>query len=255
MENREQESHHKNHSMQELSKNPFQTKNMFELFLLLGIPPDSDKSDPNVLIAFPPFCLPEIQISNVVHFCLPTGTKRTDLACDENRIIQDEFVFQVSVKGENLYGVCVHVHLTKNQKKSKRKWPFFISKHNENSIFCFCLLSKIPAFGVHFMFLTYLGLAAFGKVSVNNNCKKDDLQVMLSIGEPINGLDLNGHIGFHPSIKLPEYFELEIEKYYQMPLTESQTIVFHKNFELYFPLEMSLNGKSILYASLDTLFS
>lgn len=248
--------HPRTHLVLESDSAPSLSRTMCDLFLLLGTPPDAkDGCDPRVLVAFPPFCFPEIHISRIIHFCMPTGTKRISLSSDESSIIQDEFVFQISVNGENLYGVCIHVHLTQNQKKSKEGRPFFISKNNENNNFCFCLLSKVPAFGVHFMFLTYLALTTFGKVGINENLQLDDLNVTFPIGEPIDGLDLDGHIGFHPSIKLPDYFEYEIIKYYKLSLMESQFIEFHKDFQLYFPLELSLKGKSILYASLDTLFS
>ncbi|KAH0789169.1 uDENN domain containing protein [Histomonas meleagridis] len=221
---------------------------LFDQFLLIGVPPNSSTS-PTILAAFPPFVNPNFSLSNVIQFCFPSGTKRHNLVKSNDRTIQDEFIFQMTSETHTIYGVCVHVLCTKKQSEL----PFYISKKTKQNSFCFCLLTRVPSFGPHFAFLTFLALTTFGKIPINNSLPSS-IPLMIPISDPIDGLDLSGQFGYHPSIKIPHYFEIEIAKYFNTKIS-SPMISFHKNLECVFPLEETLNGKSALYASLDTLFS
>ncbi|OHT13323.1 hypothetical protein TRFO_16522 [Tritrichomonas foetus] len=251
------------------------TTKVFDQFLLVGIPPGGDKkSDPAILTAFPPFEYPSLPLARIIPAALPTGANNsnfskgtrsnipnlvlndiTDLKnlnlldiFSNNPIITDEFVFQINSGDEKVFGICIHVV------PKSSEIPFFASKTTKKFTFCFCLLTHRPILHTHFTFLNYLVNLSLGKVKNDENLNNDKMEVNLNCGTPIEGLDLIGHIGVHPSITLPAYFEHEIERYY-VASTHSNQIELCKDITLNFPPPQTLDEKSILWASIDTLFS
>lgn len=260
---------------------------IYKQFLLIGIPPTVENSqDPNVkptvLIAYPPFEYPKMPVKKIIEHCMPTGHRRDFLSRNSNSPIQDEFVFQfggsLGSEDKPIYGVCVHVS-TKDTSP-----PFFGSKKDKDRVFCFCLMTKMPVFSVHFSFLTCLALWTVGHV--RHLHKYDNLiRVNLTPGEPIEDLDLVDQIGHHPSITVPVSFQNEIASYFISKVSStpeklsraSNTFMKgyvdkkiekmnnkHHNFryepedcsiELKFPPEKDIYENSICWASLDTLFS
>ncbi|OHS94990.1 hypothetical protein TRFO_38805 [Tritrichomonas foetus] len=287
----------------------FEASTLFDQFFIIGVPPSgTKKSAPQILVAYPPFELPNIPIPRIIEQCFPTSIDRTFLQSGTSHIIQDEFVFQFQCGPSKIYGFCVHVN-----PKTSSQLPFFTSKNTKKMHFCFCMLSQIPVFSTHLTFLTYLSLSACGKVTTNppsgvnhSNSKKDynlssnanpgtqnnerrfnkglfpirncnsmtlknplkidrkeispalnesaeELTIDMSFGTPINGLDLTHQIGHHTEIQVPPQIERELAKYYKMTLN-SPPVSLAPGFELNFP-PLSVLDKSVLWASIDTLFS
>ncbi|OHT09617.1 hypothetical protein TRFO_21416 [Tritrichomonas foetus] len=226
---------------------------LFDQFFLIGIPPCQDiESQPEILVAFPPFELPGLPIDRIIAHALPTGPTRHYLKKFKSSPIQDEFVFQFGSGEDPYYGICVHISTANTGK------PFYGSKKTKKSTFCFCLLTRVPAFSSHFSFLTYIGLLTVGHIKRIHDFSGESISVKMPPGSPINELDLDRQIGYHPQIKVPDAFTNELAFYYILTLdSPPETYSSDKNCELIlrFPEHNDVFQKAIGWASLDTLFS
>ena len=227
---------------------------IFDQFFIFGIPPNGDaKSTPKPLLVYPPFDQPSVPLTRVIQMALPNGSVNDAVSRNNvfigifNYIVQDEFVFQYVSGDQKIFGICIHVQSKKGQ------IPFFASKNTRKFTFAFCLISKFPIFSTHLTFISYLANLSVGKVGVSYPLK-DKVPITLKMGMPIEGLDLTRHIGHHPLVEVPEFFENEIERYYSLSL-DSSSILLDKGFELNFPPPSTSDNKLILCAALDILFS
>ena len=259
--------HRKNFSnpIKKKSREEKVSSGLFEQFLLIGLPPIKSNDErnssnqknstkvekPEILVAYPPFEIPELPLSKIISYALPTGCKRNYLTKLNSFPIQDEFVFQIGDVENPYYGVCVHLTTSHTGK------PFYGSKYSKQSTFCFLLITKIPVFSSHFSFLTYLSLLTVGVMKkVHEYDEIISVKFPPNLVMPIPDLDLDLQIGHHPLIPVPESFVNELASYYSSSLDSPPEIYSEDTkFELRFPKGSDANSNSVAWASLDTLFS
>lgn len=226
----------------------FAGSEMCQQFLIIGIPPAGNKkSNPQILVAYPPFQIPNFPINNIIEQSFPTGVDRSNLKTTIKHALQDEFVFQLNTTEQKLYGVCVHI----NPRGGKN--VFYTSKNTKKFNFCFCLLTQVPLFSSHFTFLSFLALFSIGKIPNPLDIKDTYNPILAPCGDLIPNLDLTSKIGHFAGIVVPEIFEKQLARYFVQTFT-SPPILLAPNFELCWLPEQMLN-KSVLLSSIDTLFS
>lgn len=258
----------------------------FSQFLLIGVHPDLEitepKAKPRVLVAYPPFEYPNLPIKPIVDHCFPTGPVREYLSHNDGSAIQDEFVFQfggnTDPRNKPIYGVCVHV----STKYTAR--PFYGSRRKSNHLYCFCLMTKSPAFATHFSFLTYLALMTIGHVKRIHRYDEQLRVNMEAYPAIIDYLNVENQIGHNPSFEVPNVFQNELAMYYVYSICKPSERIstLHpefmnlvrdkhhhkhrsnsyfkyeaKDLEIYlkFPKKSDIYNNAICWASLDTLFS
>lgn len=232
-------------------------------FFLFGLPPDTKKQGQTaILIAFPSFQQASVPISNVLALSFPNPETAnaifkfslTDSPSNEGGIV-DEFVFQFMARSTVMYGACVHVQPSKANKAASN--TFYSSDSTKKSKFCFCMISKIPIFNVHFTFLHYLIGLSNGTIPTSKPKKQKGKKISSSNekGDSLfDGLEINGLFGQIPQILVPEEFRSAITDHFAKTLFSSP-VKLTPNYIIHFPLPATPIPKLILYASLDTLFS
>lgn len=225
-------------------------------FFLFGIPPNTKKQgQTSILVAFPSFQQPSIPIANVLKFAYPNPETSnsngkfkfslSDSSANESGVV-DEFVFQFKARSTVMYGSCVHIQPSKANKTSSN--PFYSSDNTKKSKFCFCLISRIPIFNVHFTFLHYL-------LSISNSSKKQKTNATATTNVNLfEGLEVNGLFGQYPQLQIPEEFRIAITDHFAKTVF-SPPVKLPPNFIIHFPPPTAPIQNLILCASLDNLFS
>jgi len=220
-------------------------QNHFEQFFLIGVPPNSSNTDtPEILVAFPPYQSTEIDFRIIIHYALPFGVVPRNNKTGNN-IIQDEFCFLFSTATSQIYGMCVHIL------PSMSNLPFFVSRDNKNKIYCYCLLTKVPTFSTHFLFLSFLALDMSSAIKdvFSIRCNPNHIEAS---GPSFPNMDETNSIAHLKTLKIPNRLISLLHIYHQYS-PGNPSINLSRTIELFFPPYQQ--GKSILYASLDTLFS
>ena len=132
-------------------------RELFEHFLVVGIPPDikeGDTIEPQILFIYPstPLLFPEDDFNQTINFCFPNGIRPHKLEYKRSNIFLSEFAFRLAGASTSIYGICVHFIA------NPRRIPFFASEETLKYPFCFCILTKTPLLSVHFQYLTYMTL-------------------------------------------------------------------------------------------------
>ena len=134
----------------------------FDQFLLIGPPPESkdlpkdalQTNENDILVAYPPVILPNLDYRLVLLMSFPTGAKRKYLKNNGIEPLQDEFCFTIGIGDDDfIYGSCVHISLLKSPT------PFFAKSSNKYSTYAFVILSHTPVIASHFTFLSYFALS------------------------------------------------------------------------------------------------
>ncbi|KAF2076344.1 hypothetical protein CYY_002350 [Polysphondylium violaceum] len=147
---------------------------LFEHFIVVGLPADSNPRigfihKPELLFSYPP----DKEVPpKVTEFCFPNGIipyiiKRTPSCSNLNEVLfgqphlhtSNHFYTFVLSGQEPLYGICVSKpellvttpNFFSNQPKTLDKLPHYISTTR-----CYCFLSKVPIFQIHFDVLLYI---------------------------------------------------------------------------------------------------
>ncbi|KAK8897172.1 hypothetical protein M9Y10_015106 [Tritrichomonas musculus] len=260
---------------------------IMDQFFIFGISPIKQKQPrPTILAAFPPFIQSSIPVENVLSLSMPNWDmsssnskhkfsnmfplfsidKNGTPSC-ENGII-DEFVFQYNAGETKMYGVCAHIQPSKANRNASL--PFFASDMTKRTIFCMCLISKLPIFNAHFTFLNYLAGLSSGTVlslstntslvnslenSYENNYENNyRVEHEMQNDTLIEGLDLCGGFGQDPNINIPEEFQAKIFEYYSKTMYSSPSKL-APGYNIHYPPPSTPTAKLLLWAALDTLFS
>lgn len=228
-------------------------------FFLFGIPPNIKKQgQTSILVAFPSFQQPSIPITNVLKLSYPNPETSSssskfkfslsDTPANESGVI-DEFVFQFKARSTIMYGACVHIQPSRANKTMSN--PFYSSENTKKCKFCFCIISRIPIFNVHFTFLHYL-------ISISNLTSKPKKQKTTTINKQsdslFDGLEVNGLFGQFPQLQIPEEFRSAITDHFTKTVY-SPPVKLPPNYIIHFPPPTAPIQKLILYSSLDNLFS
>lgn len=259
----------------------FSEHGIMDQFFIFGLPPNNKKqTQPMVLAAFPPFHQSMIPVKNVLSLAMPnwdlantnTKTKFTNLFSTSEKGIEngivDQFVFQFNAGETKIYGLCTHIQPSKASRNATL--PFFATDGTKKSIFCLCMISKIPIFNAHFTFLNYLVGLCTGTIittqknsslinSIENayeNCYENNYRQDNEIQNDtlIEGFELTGAFGHVPQINIPEEFQSKIFDYYSKTMYSSPSKL-APGYNIYFPHPSTPTQKLILWGSLDTLFS
>ena len=226
--------------------NNLMSNDHMEQLLIIGPVPEETKNiKPKILYSFPNYQIPEINTKTIIHYAMPNGLKKKKIY--NNKLIQDQFVFLLTSNNIKLYGFCVHILPTIGN------LPFYTQKELRTNIFCFCLISKIPSFSTHFSFLKFL-------INDTSNLYKDIFKISCSLsttlhlkGPPIQDLiNTTNFQGYYRGIKVPQRFTDILALYFQN-FPGNPSINLSESIQLHFPPTDPI--KSILYSSLDTLFS
>ena len=241
-------------------------------FFIFGIPPNTKKQSQNtILVAFPPYQQPNIPINNILCLSNPNAentntnskTKFTDIfpliefgssPVSETGIV-DEFVFQYNAGPVKMYGICVVVQPSRAVKSATN--PFYSTESTKKNKFCFCMISKIPIFNVHFTFLHYLIGLSNGTIPSTENLKNKisfDFSSKTTNVTSFEDLEINGLFGQYPQIEIPEDIQTITVDHLSKTLFSSPAKLTPYHI-IHFPPPTTPIQKLILYSSLDTLFS
>lgn len=125
---------------------------IIDYFLIVGAPPDiknEGDASPRILFIYPSndLKLTSDDLIIIPQFCFPLGYRKSNLAFDSKKPVESEFIFRLHQSG--LYGMCSRCLVNPS------RIPFFASKETIDYPFCYCIISKYPAFSVQFTILFY----------------------------------------------------------------------------------------------------
>ncbi|EAX86607.1 hypothetical protein TVAG_117660 [Trichomonas vaginalis G3] len=217
----------------------------FEQFFLIGISPNKTQSDsPQVLIAYPPYQIPELNHKQIIEHALPYGTNRRKVKSG-NYVIQEEFTFALRYGESEIYGTTAVFY------SNSSDLPFFMSKSTKNTLFAFVILSRIPTLSTHFSFLTYLVLLITGGIP-KFKVLSEVQDLPITQGPPIPDMEVKDSIAYYSTLQIPENFSRFIHIYHKcipgmnpMDITDKLKLHFQTNDDTY----------AILYTALDTVCS
>lgn len=214
---------------------------MFDYFFLIGNTTTGEQdNNPRILISFPSTIESSIPIDNILSFSFPTGPERHKLSGINHDSISDFFVFTIFINEIPYFGFCLHAFPINDL--------FLTPSH---CAVCFCLLTKVPIYSSHFVFLSYLALLCADRSKVPTDLNPSIPEINNS-GTVPSGFNEEGKIAFDPSITLPNFFPTLLYTYYGHG-PGSPKVTLYGSYPLYFP--PCQNKKCILYSCLDILFN
>lgn len=233
-------------------QNVSKSLHMFEQFFIVGVPPQSTSTKPEILAMYPSTQYPQSDqdFENLISLCFPAKLESSQASTT----LIEEFVFYLhNEKKERTYGICVHMHALPNAT------PFFADRTNRNWPFCLCLLTRQPFFCSHFQFLSYLSLALSGKVQCSLKAKDREPVPVKGFCHKSLTLDRTSPaIAVWPKTHAPQLLIDSLTHYHSFPVTQQETPFIDNllcsTMPIIVPLHLSLT-QNLSFPTLDVLFS
>ncbi|OHT09047.1 hypothetical protein TRFO_22217 [Tritrichomonas foetus] len=201
---------------------------------------------PEILLAYPPTKLENVNYERIVSFSFPTGVKGRYLRPNGMEFIQSAFVFTVGCHDTVIYGSCIHLSL------EKAPSPFYARNTDKDTYFALVILSRSHIIGTHLLFLTQIGLSTLMQTELFD--VPESFPPFFDASSLLPNLVVDDSVGHIDGITVPEQFTNLLRSYFTTKAASAAPIALSRETVLYFPPKFS-STDYLLYSTLDTLFS